>query len=157
MKISVRKGVGFGLTSGIITTLGLIMGLNSAAGSKLVVIAGVLTLALADSLSDSLGIHISEESGIKKPHRQIWESTIATLFSKLFFTLTFLIPIILFNLPTAIIISIIWGLLLITFFSCYISKRHKTSPAKAIFEHLGIAVIVIIATHYIGILISGFF
>ena len=76
MKISIRKGLGFGLTSGIITTLGLIVGLNSGTNSKVVVLGGILVIAIADSLSDALGIHISEESGSKSiTKKALWEST----------------------------------------------------------------------------------
>jgi hypothetical protein len=59
MKHLKKIGLSFGLTSGLITTLGLMIGLNSGTNSKLVVIGGILTIAVADSLSDSLGIHIS--------------------------------------------------------------------------------------------------
>jgi hypothetical protein len=62
MKIQVRKGVSFGLTSGVITTLGLIVGLHSGTHSKIAVISGILTIAIADAMSDALGMHISEES-----------------------------------------------------------------------------------------------
>ena len=62
MNHSIKTGFSFGLTSGIITTLGLIVGLNSGTGSKLVVLGGILTIAIADAFSDALGIHISEES-----------------------------------------------------------------------------------------------
>ncbi len=158
MKISIRKGIGFGLTSGIITTLGLVIGLNAGTHSKSIIIAGILTIAIADAFSDSLGVHISEESGSKSTnHKQIWESTITTFLSKLFFALTFLIPFLLLSLDLAIITSIIWGLALITLFSYYISKQHETSPTKAIIEHLVIAIIVIIATHFIGSCITNIF
>lgn len=158
MKIAIRKGVGFGLTSGIITTLGLIIGLNSGTHSKIVILAGILTIAIADAFSDSLGVHISEESGAKgKKYKEIWLSTIATFISKLVFALSFLIPILLFDLKTAVIVSIIWGLALITLFSYYIAKKHKTSPTKAITEHLVITVLVIFVTHFIGLWISNIF
>ena len=62
MKLSIRKGFSFGLTSGIITTLGLIVGLYSGTGSKTIVLAGIIVIAVADALSDSVGIHISEEA-----------------------------------------------------------------------------------------------
>ncbi|HID20408.1 MAG TPA: hypothetical protein EYP28_05685, partial [Methanophagales archaeon] len=62
MKHSLKIGFSFGLTSAIITTLGLMVGLHSGTHSKLVVIGGVLTIAIADAFSDALGIHISEES-----------------------------------------------------------------------------------------------
>ena len=158
MKISIRKGLGFGLTSGIITTLGLIIGLNSGTGSRLVVIAGILTIAIADAFSDALGIHISEESGHKNiTTREIWESTFATFFSKLIFALSFIIPFLLFNLNQAILISLIWGFSLITFFSYYVAKIQDAPPHKVIFEHVLITVLVIILTHFIGIWISRIF
>ena len=62
MKHSIKVGFSFGLTSGIITTLGLMIGLNSSTNSSIVVIGGILTIAIADSLSDAIGIHIAEES-----------------------------------------------------------------------------------------------
>jgi ABC-type uncharacterized transport system permease subunit len=62
MKPSIKKGIGFGLTSGIITTLGLIVGLHSGTHSVNIIISGILIIAIADSFSDALGVHISEES-----------------------------------------------------------------------------------------------
>ncbi len=38
MKHSIKTGVSFGLTSGIITTLGLMVGLNSSTHSRIAVI-----------------------------------------------------------------------------------------------------------------------
>jgi len=157
MKLSMRKGFGFGLTSGIITTLGLIVGLNSTTHSTLVVIGGIIIIAIADALSDSLGIHISEEAENKHPVKEIWESTISTFISKFIFALTFIIPILLFNLSTAIIVSIIWGLSLISVFSYYVAKRERIKPHKVILEHLAIAIIVITLTNYIGNIVSIIF
>ena len=54
MEHSFRVGMSFGLTSGIITTLGLIVGLHSGTHSKLAVIGGILTIAMADAFSDAL-------------------------------------------------------------------------------------------------------
>jgi len=155
MKISIRKGIGFGLTSGIITTLGLIIGLNSGTGSRLVIIGGILTIAIADAFSDSLGVHMSEESGSKKTkEKSVWESTISTFFSKLIFALSFLIPFLLLSLNFAVIVSIIWALLIITLFSYYLAKKNNHSPIKTISEHLIITIVVIILTHLIGSFIS---
>ena len=155
MKISIRKGLGFGLTSGIITTLGLIVGLNSGTHSKSIILGGILVIGIADAFSDSLGMHISEESGRKSiKTREIWESTISTFFFKLIFALSFIIPILLLQLKTAIIISIVWGLFLLAIFSFYIAKEKNLSPTKAIAEHLIIAIFVILITNFIGSLIN---
>ncbi len=157
MRISIRKGFSFRLTSGIITTLGLIIGLNAGTHSRLVVIGGILTIAVADALSDAAGMHISEEAEAKHTDKSIWESTFATLLSKFIFALTFMIPVLLFELSTAIIISIVWGLALISAVSFYIAKREKTKPVRVVAEHLILIVIVIIATHLVGTLVAAFF
>ncbi len=158
MKISIRKGFGFGLTSGIITTLGLIIGLNSGTGSRAIIIGGILTIAVADAFSDSLGVHMSEEAGSKRTKESsVWESTLSTFFSKLIFALTFLIPFLIFSRISAVIVSIIWGLLLITLFSYYIAKKHNHSPIRIILEHVCITVLVIIITNYLGSFISKYF
>jgi VIT1/CCC1 family predicted Fe2+/Mn2+ transporter len=154
MKHSIKTGFSFGLTSGIITTLGLMVGLNSSTHEKLVVIGGILTIAIADAFSDAMGIHISEESENKHSAREIWESTISTFLSKFVFALTFVIPILLFPLSTAVIISVVWGLSIITIFSCYIAREQGVKPYKVVSEHLFIAILVIIATHLVGAWIS---
>ena len=84
MKSSIRKGFSFGLTSGIITTLGLIVGLNSGTHSTILVIGGICIIAIADGMSDALGIHVSEESENIHSTKEIWESTISTFISKFF-------------------------------------------------------------------------
>ena len=150
MRHSLKVGLSFGLTSGVITTLGLMVGLEAGTGSKLVVIGGILTIAIADAFSDALGIHISEESENKHTTREIWESTIATFLFKFVFALTFVVPVLLLELQKAIIVSIAWGLSLLGIFSFYIAKQEKTKAWKAVAEHLLIAILVIIATHYVG-------
>lgn len=71
VKHSLKTGLCFGLTSATITTLGLMVGLHSFSGSKVVVIGGILTIAIADAFSDALGIHISEEAENVHAKREI--------------------------------------------------------------------------------------
>ncbi len=150
MRHSIRTGFSFGLTSGIITTLGVIVGLHSSTHSGTLVIGGILVIAVADALSDAMGIHIAEESSGHHSEREIWEATAATFLSKFVFALTFVIPIVLLPLSTAIIVSVAWGLLLITVLSLFLARMQAVRPTSTIVEHLAIAVVVIAATHYIG-------
>ena len=151
MKHSWKVGLSFGLTSGIITTLGLMVGLNSSTNSKLVVIGGILTIAIADSLSDALGIHVAEESENQHTTKEIWESTLSTLICKFIIASSFLIPVLLcLELITAVIICIIWGLFLLCIFSYIISKEQKTKSWQVILEHLLIASLVIVIAQFIG-------
>jgi len=151
---SFKVGFSFGLTSGIITTLGLMIGLHSGTHSRLAVIGGILIIAIADALSDALGIHISEESESKHTVKEIWVSTISTFLSKFVFSSTFIIPVLLFNLYTAIVISIIWGLFTLCVLSFILAKEQGERSWKVIAEHLIIALTVITITHYVGDWIS---
>jgi VIT1/CCC1 family predicted Fe2+/Mn2+ transporter len=154
MKHSLRKGFSFGLTSGSITTLGLMVGLHSGTHSKLVIIGGILTIAIADALSDALGIHISEEAERKHSTLEVWEATFSTFLAKFIFALTFIIPVLLLELNIAIFISIIWGLSILSILSLAMAKEQKVSPLKVMGEHLFIAILVIVATHFVGKWIS---
>lgn len=154
---SIKTGFSFGITSGIITTLGLIAGLNAGTHSQPVVIGGVLTIAIADAFSDAFGIHISEESENKHSNKELWESTLATFISKFVIALTFIIPLLLLELSTAIIVSMAWGLTLLGAVSYYLAKEQTGKTWNVVIEHIIIAVLVIILTHFTGEWIGNVF
>ena len=157
MKLSYLKGISFGLTSGVITTLGMMVGLHSGTHSQLAVLGGILTIAVADAFSDALGIHISEESQKNHESKAVWESTIATFLAKMIFALTFVIPVYFLELETAVWASIAWGLLVLGGISFWMAKDNKESPFHVIGEHWGIAILVIVITHYVGDWIAATF
>ncbi len=150
MKDSLRKGITFGLTSAVITTLGLMVGLHSGTHSKVVVLAGILTIAIADAFSDALGIHVSEEAENVHTPVQVWAATVATFLAKFLFAMTFVVPVFFFPLSTAIVISLVWGMLILTILSYRIAKSQNEPAWKIIGEHLFIGVIVILLTHWAG-------
>ena len=156
MKHSLQTGISFGLTSGIITTLGLIIGLHAGTHSRTVVIGGILTIAIADSFSDALGIHIAEEAENIHTDKEIWVATIATFLSKFLFTLTFIIPLMVFSFPIAIKASLFWGGSVLTIISYVLAKMQKKHPLKIIGEHLFIGTLVVFLTHFVGIQIAHF-
>ncbi|MCX8206044.1 MAG: hypothetical protein N3H30_02330 [Candidatus Micrarchaeota archaeon] len=147
---SARAGVGFGITSGVITTLGLIVGLDISTGSRLAVIGGIITIAVADAFSDALGMHISRESDKNVSQRGVWESTFATFFAKFLVALTFVLPVISMPLQYAVLACVGIGVALLTGFSYYIAMRNGESPVSTIGEHLLIAVIVLAISALVG-------
>ena len=157
MKHSLRVGFSFGLTSGIITTLGLMVGLNSSTNSRLVVVGGILTIAIADAFSDSMGIHVSQESENCHTVKEVWESTFFTFLCKFVFSAIFIVPVMILELKAAIIISVIVGLYLLFLISLDLARKQNIKPWKVIGEHLTIAIVVIVLTHYIGHWISLIF
>ncbi len=154
MEHSIKVGFSFGLTSGIITTLGLMVGLNSGTHSRIAVIGGILTIAIADAFSDALGIHVSEEAENVHTQKQVWKSTVSTFVTKFIIALTFLVPVLLLDLSAAVIAAVCWGLLALGFFSYRMAREQKEKPMKIIGEHIAIAILVVIATHAVGKAIS---
>jgi len=150
MKTAWKTGISFGLTSGVITTLGLMVGLHSGTHSRAVVIGGILTIAIADAMSDALGIHVSEESKNSGPTKQIWEATLATFATKFLVSVTFVAPVLFRPLGQAIVISVVWGLFLLTVLSFFVARTQGIAPWRVIGEHLFIALCVVAMTHVTG-------
>lgn len=157
MKKSIKTGLGFGITSGIITTLGLMVGLNSGTQSVLAVIGGVLTIAIADAFSDALGIHVSKEFENQSSSKEIWESTIITFVSKFFMAIVFVIPVAIFELSFAVKISVVCGITFLALFSYVIAKEKKVKPLPIILEHVSIAILVIVISQLVGSFIRSSF
>jgi VIT1/CCC1 family predicted Fe2+/Mn2+ transporter len=146
----------FGATSAIITNLGLIVGLDTLAKPQLAIISGILIIALADNIADSFGIHIFQESEyIGK--KEVWLSTLTNFFTRLFVSLTFIILVIFLPLKLAISYSLIWGLFLLAIMSYTIAKDREVNPYLAIFEHISIAIVVIVASNFVGSFLIGKF
>jgi VIT1/CCC1 family predicted Fe2+/Mn2+ transporter len=145
-----RTGISFGLTSAVITTLGLMVGLHAGTHSRVVVLAGILTIAIADAFSDALGIHVSEEADKTRTAQQVWGATIATFFTKCLVALTFAVPVFFLPLSIAIIVSLLWGFSILTVLSYVIARSQSESAWKIVGEHLIIAGAVLAITHWVG-------
>lgn len=152
-------GISFGLTSAVITSLGMIVGLYSATSSKLAVVAGIIIMAIADGLSDAAGLHMAEEAEVEKGKtkhtpKEIWLTTLFTFLSVCGFSLTFAVPILIFPLKIAVFLAIGWGILLLILLNFYTAKIKKESPIKLISEHILLALFVIIISYWVGNLIA---
>ncbi|HNP63316.1 MAG TPA: hypothetical protein PKH39_05230 [Woeseiaceae bacterium] len=152
-----RTGLFFGATSGVITTLGLIVGLNAGTRSLTAVLGGILVIAVADSMSDAMGIHLAEEADPDTDHDHVWAATFTTFFTKLVFALSFAIPLLLLPLAPAVLASIVWGMTVITVLSYFLARAQGEPPWAIILEHLGIAVLVVVLSHYIGVWVAATF
>lgn len=152
-----RTGLFFGATSGVITTIGLITGLNSGTRSVAAVLGGILVIAVADSMSDALGIHLAEEADPQTDHQHVWRATITTFITKFVFALSFAVPLLLLPLAPAVIASIIWGMLVIVVLSFFLARSQDESPWPIVLEHLGIAGLVVVLSHFIGVWVANTF
>jgi len=152
-----RTGLFFGATSGVITTIGLITGLNAGTHSMAAVLGGIFVIAVADAMSDALGIHLAEEADPNATIAHIWSATISTFLNKFFFALSFAVPMLLLPLDQAVMASLLWGMFVIIVLSYFLARAQKASPIMIIGEHLGIAVLVVVLSHLIGVWVSKTF
>jgi len=146
-----RTGIFFGATSGVITTIGLIVGLHAGTQSMVAVLGGILVVAVADAMSDALGIHIAQEADPDSTNDHIWAATIWTFVTKLIVALSFALPLLWLPLQIAVIVSVSWGLLVITLLSAYLAHVQRVKMLPVITEHLVIAIIVVTVSYFIGI------
>lgn len=143
-------GISFGLTSGVITTLGMIVSLTSATGSKVAIMAAILTVAISDALADALGMHLSEESRLDEKEKPVWKITEFTFLGRFLFSIIFLIPFMFLSIINARNISVLIGLLLILALAIYIEKRRHEKPFMPVVKHLLITIIILAISHFIG-------
>jgi VIT1/CCC1 family predicted Fe2+/Mn2+ transporter len=155
MHHSIQVGLSFGLTSGIITTLGLMVGLATGTNSRLAVIGGVATIAVADALSDALGIHISEESENLHTSREVWIATVSTAVSKGLTAASFLIPLVFLPLLPAVLVSFAWGFLLLGIISALVARLQNLRRTPVILEHFAVAVVVIVLSYEVGLVVGN--
>jgi vacuolar iron transporter family protein len=137
-------GVFFGTGSGVITALGLIVGLFAGTESLAAVMGGILVIAVSDSMSDAFGIHLSEEARPNSTSRSVWLATMATFLTKFVMASTFVLPILLLPLQQAVIACLIWGAIVLTVLSIFIARQQGESALPVVAEHLGIASLVMI-------------
>jgi VIT1/CCC1 family predicted Fe2+/Mn2+ transporter len=142
-----------GATAAITTSMGLIAGLAHGESSRISIVTGLLVIAFADNISDSLGIHIYKESeGASKS--DIRSSTFGNFFIRLVLALTFVLIVLLLPANLALIVSSVWGLILLGVLSYLISQKKNTHPFKEIAWHLAVALFVIAVSRLVGHLIA---
>ncbi len=116
----ISKGQLFGIISGTITTLGVIIGLWQSYSDVWIIIAGIVSIAFSDSFSDGLAMYFSQlTSSEKSVAMQVGFKT--TLY-KILITLSYIIPFILLSIEKAVIINILWGCILVAYASYKINE-----------------------------------
>ncbi len=146
----------FGSTAAIITNISLIVGLGSAGAGKGPILGGLLTIALADNISDSLGIHLYKETEGYGQRLSAF-ATLLNFTARLLVSGSFIAVALLFSTSTSIWLAIVWGLLLLIVLSYFITRANKTGTIREIAKHVLVAVVVIILSLFVGDLISKHF
>lgn len=150
MKMGIRRGLFFGAASGVITTLGLMIGLYAGTQSMVAVIGGIVIIAVSDSLSDAFGIHLAEESHPGASTLGVWLATLTTLVTKFMVALSFVVPLIILPLATGVVVALVWGVSILVVLSVYVARLQKVSSLPVVAEHLAIGLLVVVLSWYAG-------
>ena len=112
----------FGATSAIVTSLAFIVGLSRSINPKLAIIGSLLVIAVADNISDSLGIHIYQESELKKS-KAVRVSTFYNFLTRFLVILVFISLVAFLPIGYSVIFSMVWGISLLSALSYFIAKE----------------------------------
>ena len=145
--------VSFGAVSAIVTSIGLIVGLGTAGISTPTIIGGLLIVGLADNLTDSLSIHVYQESE-KLEQQAAFEATISNFIIRLLISISFVIITLAFSSSIAVFVSLAWGTALLTGLTWLVAKSRGANVTTEVLKHLAVAAVVIVASRAIGVLIN---
>jgi VIT1/CCC1 family predicted Fe2+/Mn2+ transporter len=139
----------FGSTSAVVTSMGLIIGLGTATTRTATIVSGLLIVAIADNMTDSLSIHVYQEAE-KLEARSAFRATLTNFLARLLVALTFAIIVLVLPSPYAGIVALVWGFLLLAGLSYIVARARDVRPAPEVGKHLGVAILVIAASRLIG-------
>ncbi len=133
--------------------MGLIVGLDATAASRAALLSSLLIVALADNVSDSLSIHVYQESE-QLEARAAFRATLTNFAARLVVALTFVGLVLV--LPERLLapITLAWGLLLLSALSAQLARVRGVGMGGEIGKHLAVAVAVIAVSRGVARLIA---
>jgi hypothetical protein len=140
--------ISFGGTAGIVTSMALLVGLNAAHAGKATVIGALLVVAVADNLTDSLSVHMYQESE-RLEKREAFLGTLSNFATRFLVCLSFVGIVALFW-KHAVAVGIVWGMTLLSAMSYILARSRNVSGITEIVKHVSVAVLVVIVSEGIG-------
>lgn len=147
--------ISFGGTAAIVTSMALMAGLEAANAAKAAEVAALLIAAVADNLTDSLSVHLYQESeGLER--REAFVGTLSNFLTRLVVCLSFVLMVLLFDRHTAAIGGIVWGLSLLSGLSWMLARQRNVSARSEVVKHVAFAVAIIFVSKSIGQWITAY-
>ena len=149
------QGLTYGIMDGVLTCLGVIMGL-SATGNRFFLLLAVLAVGLADAMADAAAFHVGQETERHHKKDEIRRSTVFTFFGVFGGFLLLGIPVLFFELSTAILVSGVMGMAILAGLGYFVASINpKFKKTHQMLEYVVMGIVVIAATFFVGRLIVG--
>jgi hypothetical protein len=143
------RRVSFGSTAAIVASMGLVVGLDAATVTKDAIVGSLLLVAVADNLTDSLSVHIYQESE-RLAEREAFRSTVANFLARFLVCVTFILILVLLPTSQATQACVIWGFVLLSGLSYLLARARAVSAFSEIWKHAAVAFVVILLSKAIG-------
>jgi len=147
------RWISFGSPAAIVTCMALIVGLDAATATKTAVLASLLIIGIADNLTDSLSVHIYQESE-RMAQRRAFRVTAANYAARFAVSGSFIVLVLALPPAAAIPACLVWGTLLLSVLTYLLARDRSVSVWLEIVKHLGVAAAVILLGNAIGLLVG---
>lgn len=141
--------ISFGGTAAIVTSMALIAGLDAAHTGKASVVSALLIAAVADNLTDSLSVHMYQESE-RLDQKEAFIGTLTNFGTRLIVCLSFVLIVALFPTDLAAVWGLAWGMSLLAILSCILARHRNVSAVSEVGKHLGVALAIILVSKGVG-------
>lgn len=145
--------ISYGGTAAIVAGMALITGLDAVGAAKKTIVSALLIAALADNLTDSLSVHIYQESE-HLPQREAFRGTLSNFAARLAFSLTFILIVLLVPHSFEVASALAWGTVLLGALSYVLARERQSNAPIEVAKHLIVAALVIVVSRMIGQWIS---
>jgi len=148
------RRVSFGSTSAIVTSIGLVVGFASTDTSRATLIASLLIVGVADNLTDSLSVHLYQESDGLDAH-EAFVSTVTNFLARLAITATFVALVATLTGGRLIIVATIWGLAALAILTVSLAHQRHAPVSRELVRHFAIVVAVIALSRAIAAVVTA--
>jgi VIT1/CCC1 family predicted Fe2+/Mn2+ transporter len=139
----------YGSTAAIVTSVGLVVGFGAASVPRSAVVSGLLIIAVADNVSDSLSIHIYQESENLDSHAA-FRATLTNFAARFLVVLSFVGIVLAFPGRAVQPLAAAWGMLLLGTLTYVLSRLRRVPPWREITKHLAVGIVVVSVSRILG-------
>jgi len=129
--------------------MALIAGLDAAKAGRATMVSALLIAAVADNLTDSLSVHMYQESE-RLEEREAFVGTLTNFATRFIVCLSFVLIVALFRAHAVAVVGIIWGMSLLTALTYILARHRQVSAMSEVGKHLAVATVIIFVSKSIG-------
>ena len=112
-------------------------------------VSALLIAAVADNLTDSLSVHVYQESE-RLEQKEAFIGTLSNFVTRLLLCLSFVLIVVLLPEHIAAIWGLVWGTSLLVALTCLLARFRGVSAMSKVGKHLAIALAIILVSQRMG-------